>query len=114
MLGTIRTTVTYEQRPYDLSLLVVAGNSPSLLGRDWLMKFWLNCKELFAMSAMSEETLPSILSRLEELFREELGTVKGIQVAIHVESEARPQFFKVRPVPHAIKGKLDRELERLQ
>ena len=114
VLGTVRAIVMYEKRPYDVSLLVVAGDGPSLLGRDWLMKFRLNWKELFAVSARSEETLPSVLSRHEELFREELGTVKGIQVAIHVEPEARPRFCKVRPVPHAIRARLDRELERLQ
>ncbi len=34
--GIIRARVLYKAQQADLELLVVAGNGPSLLGRDWL------------------------------------------------------------------------------
>ena len=42
-----------------------------------------------------------------------LGTVKGMEAAIHIDPEATPLFHKVRPVPFALKEKVEAELERL-
>ena len=114
MLGNIQVAVTYEQQRHDLSLLVVEGDTPSLLGRDWLMKFWLDWKELLTVRATSAATLEQVLERHKEVFKEELGTVEGTKVAIHVNPNARPRFYKACPVPHAIQGKLKLELDRLE
>ena len=36
ILGTITVTVSYKDQVADLNLLVVAGDGPSLMGREWL------------------------------------------------------------------------------
>ena len=114
VLGNIQVAVTHEQQCHDLSLLVVEGDGLSLLGRDWLMKFRLDWKELFTVQATSAATLEQMLECHKEVFKEELGTVEGTKVAIHVEPNAHPRFYKARPVPRAIRGKLELELDRVE
>ena len=44
--GSATVDVTYGSQSQKLPLLVVAGNGPSLLGRDWIQKFSLDLQEL--------------------------------------------------------------------
>jgi hypothetical protein len=46
------------------------------------------------------------------VFREELGTLKGVTVKLHVDPDAAPRFFKPRVVPYAMKSRVEEELER--
>ena len=47
------------------------------------------------------------------VFNEELECVQGMSAKIHVEPGSTPQFCKVRPVPFALCGRVERELDRL-
>lgn len=47
-------------------------------------------------------------------FGRNLGTLKGFKAKICVDPEAHPKFCKARPVPYAMRGLVDKELERLQ
>ena len=47
VLGTINVNVKYEKENKRLSLIVVKGDGPSLLGRDWLMLLKLNWKAIY-------------------------------------------------------------------
>lgn len=58
--------------------------------------------------------LQDILDRHQEIFKAELGTLKGYKAQISVDPKATPRFCKVRPVPYAMYGKVDEELQRLQ
>ena len=58
--------------------------------------------------------MEKLLDRYADLFKEELGRVKGVGVKIHVDESARPRFFRPQPVPFALKGRIEEELERLQ
>ena len=52
---------------------------------------------------------------MKKFFPDELGTVKGLQVKLHVQSEAQPRFFRPRPVPsYALRHRVDEELQRLE
>ena len=57
--------------------------------------------------------LQSLLSKYAELFQEELGTLKGVRVKLVVPENATAKFFKPRPVPYAIRGAIEKDLERL-
>lgn len=48
------------------------------------------------------------------VFSEKLGTFKGIEVRVHVDSHIKPQFFKARSIPFALESKVEAELERLE
>ena len=48
------------------------------------------------------------------MFKDELGKLQGVEAKIYVEEGARPRFEKARPVPFAIREKVEKELDRLQ
>lgn len=58
-----------------LPLLVVAGDGPSLWGKDWLSAIQLNWAHLKQVSAR----LGPLVQKYSEVFQEELGTLKGIE-----------------------------------
>ena len=93
------------------------GSGPSLLGRDWLKEVKLDWKKLFKMN-MDEKQVESRLEKLinpySEVFKDSLGTFTGPKAKIRVEVDAVPKFCKARPVPYAMKGKIEEELKRLQ
>ena len=82
VLGTATVTVGYQDQEEQLSLLVVEGNDPSLLGRDWLHRIRLNWKELHHLQPSPPVTLADVLNQ-----HAELGTVKGRTARIHVDPE---------------------------
>ena len=112
--GSITVTVEYDGQKEILSLLVVAGTGPSLLGRDWLHKIRLDWKSLYRLQAMPSTSLRAVLDRHGEVFRDELGRAKGVTATIQVDPKVRPRFFKPRTIPYALKAKVDQELARLE
>ena len=56
-------------------------------------------------------TLEQVLQQHDEAFN--LGLVKGITVKLHIDSKAVPKFCKARPVPYAMREKVEEEQDRL-
>ena len=48
------------------------------------------------------------------LFADELGPVQGMKAKFHINKDATPKFCKARPVPYALKSKVEDELSRLE
>ena len=112
VLGCINVKVQSKEQEAHLPLLVVKGNGPSLLGRNWLTKLRLNWQEIF--SVRTNHSLESLLKQYEGVFKDELGTLKGIEAKLHVDPQAKPLFYKARTVPFALREKVEQELERLE
>ena len=62
----------------------------------------------------SSHTLLSVLEEHADAFKDEFGKLQGVEAKIYVEEGARPRFEKFRPVPFAIREKVEKELARLQ
>ncbi|XP_028413965.1 uncharacterized protein K02A2.6-like [Dendronephthya gigantea] len=64
----------------------------------------------------AEVKTPSLeeLSKSYSVFNGKLGTVKGITASLKVKDNCQPKFFKLRPVPFALKDKIADELFRLE
>ena len=82
------------------------------------MKCHLNWQKLFTnktecVFSIVNEKLQKILNNYEDVFHPELGTMKGVEVAIDVNPDAKPKFLKAKPVPYVIKNKIETELECL-
>ena len=60
-MGRVTVKVQHRGQEELLSLVVVAGEGPSLLGRDWLSKLKLDWKSIF--STQVQETLQEVLER---------------------------------------------------
>ena len=112
--GILTVDVTYADQTRTLPLLVVAGNGPSLLGRDWLLQIRLDWQSLNNLQPATPTNLETVLSRHTEGFREELGLVKGVAAKLHVDPKIPPRFCKPRTVPFALRDKVNKELERLE
>ena len=58
--------------------------------------------------------LQTILDKHSQIFKEELGTIKGTTAKLHVEESEHPKFYKPRSVPLALNKKVEMELEWLE
>ena len=57
VLGAITVDVQYHKQSATLSLVVVRGSGPTLLGRDWLQKITLNWKGIHQVQT-ADPTIP--------------------------------------------------------
>lgn len=74
-----------------MPLVIVKGAGPCLLGRAWLEEIQLQWSEIkLVQSEMM--TLQQVLSKQEEVFKEELGTLKGTTATLHVPTDATKVF----------------------
>ena len=112
VLGTTEVTVEHNQQVATLPLILTKGTGPYPLGRNWLATLKLDWHRIF--SVRTDRTLQSVLDRYPDVFKDDLGTVKGLKAKIHVDPEATPLYHKARSVPLALKEKIETELERLQ
>ena len=113
VLGQIVVTVTYCEQSHRLPLLVVGGDGASHLGRNWLYKLKVELEKLTIFHTQSASGLEGILANHSELFKDELGLVKGTPVKLHVDASCKPRFFRPCPVPYALRSKVEAELDRL-
>ena len=114
VLGKIEVNVEYGEQKEVLTLIVVKGNGPSLLGRNWLNCIRLDWKRIAAVTAVQDTNLQSLLERYANLFKEDLGTITSYQAKLRIRKDATPRFYKPRPVPFAIKTAIEEELDRLE
>ena len=113
VVGEMHVHVQYGDQTSDLPLLVVRGVGPALLGRDWLQHIRLDWARI-AYSTTSPSALPSLLKRYQDLFKDELGTVKDVTAQLKLKSDASPKFFRPRSVPFAIRDAVGAEIDRLE
>ena len=114
MKGSAQVVVEYGSQRETLDLLVVKGNGPSLMGRDWLLKIRLNWHELMALTTCESPALEAMLAKHAKLFTKELGTIQGINASLLIHEHAKPYFSSPRPFPYAIREKVEKELSRLE
>ena len=110
--GEVWLPVVYGQQKRVLPLIVVDGDGPPLLGRNWLKELQLNWHNIFLVS--KTETLSDILKRHDKVFNKGLGTIKGFKADIKLQDDAKSVFCKARPVPYALRQKVEEELDRLE
>ena len=112
--GTLNMRVQYGQQKQKLVLVVVAGNGPSLLGRNWLKYIRLDWNNIFAIRTAKMRPLNTLLQRYQALFSKEQGQIHPFTVSLHTQPGATPRFFKPRAVPFAIKDAVSKELNHLE
>ena len=98
LVGEAVVRMQYQNQQEDLNLVIVKGNGPSLLGRDCLQKIRLNWAEVHSQNAVSSQ-LEQVLTKHSSLFRDELGSIKGATVKLHIDPYAKPYIFRSCPVP---------------
>ena len=86
----------------------MTGNGPSLLGCDWLKQLKLNWGELFHLNCAATLSLQGELQRHGDVFKEGLDKIKGMEVKIHIEPGAQPQFIQPRTVPLFLRARVEK------
>lgn len=85
--------------------MVVPGAGPNLLGKGWIKYLGMGWEALHRMQGVKNFTLPEALSRHEELFKEELGELKGPPAKIYVAVPSSPKVFQSPASPLCNEGK---------
>ncbi|KFD49780.1 hypothetical protein M513_09375 [Trichuris suis] len=106
----VEVEVQYNGCKCRLPLVVVNGAGGSLLGRDWFEPLGISVLGIHQVQAAQAE---SLLSRYAAVFSEDINAYKGPPVSIELEQGVPPKFLKCRPVPFAIRAKLDDALDNL-
>ena len=115
--GVVSVPVKYGDQEAKLPALVIGGDGPNLIGRDWLKVIRINWSQIFKVEAkqqVANHGLQRVLEEHKEVFQEELGTLNGMEAKIYVDEKASPLYLKARSVPYALKKAVEDELERLE
>ncbi|XP_028174821.1 uncharacterized protein K02A2.6-like [Ostrinia furnacalis] len=110
LLGQVTLSVCYKNKEQNLCIIVAKGKGPNLLGRDWLTPLHISLNINFVCD---NKLIDKIISKHQEVFQDGLGTYRGNPVKIHLKQGMTPKFLKARPVPFAIKDRVEREIDRL-
>ena len=104
--------VKYGDQEAKLPALVIGGDGPNLIGRDWLKVIRINWSQIFKVEAkqqVANHGLQLVLEEHKEVFQEELETLNGVEAKIYVDEKASPLYLKACPVPYALKKRVEDE-----
>ena len=98
-----------------LELIVVAGDRPSLSGKNWLTHLKLDWQQIAWISQLADlnNRLHLLIKKHEEFSKQELRNVNTFVAKLEVCKDAVAKFCKARAVPFMINKAVDQELNRL-
>ncbi len=100
VVGEVRVTVQYSTQHKQLTLYVIKGEGPCLIGREWLRIICLDWKVIGMIAVDQSSTrLSTLLDTNSEIFKDKLETMEGIQAKLTLREGATPRFHRPRPVP---------------
>lgn len=114
-LGYIVVDVSYLSIRKSLELYIIENGGPPLMGRTWIRHLKLDFKDYHCHSLADsniDDCIKSLCKDFPEVFAGGLGTFKS-RMSLHL-ANSNPVFIKARPLPLALRGPVERELERLQ
>jgi len=116
---SVRGEITLTVQKADLNLLgrfVVVDNVRNqlpLLGRDWLQRVRLDWTRLFSgIQSINAVNVESIREEFPEVFKEELGMLKGLEAEIELQPGVSPKFCKPRPIPFSLCTQVEQTLQQ--
>ena len=117
-VGVADVEVECEGKSTKLPIVITPGNTPSLLGRNWLKQLKIDWKRVFDVLKVENqdgrpEELGEVLEKHKAVFSEGLGKLKDYKVNIELKEFAKPRFCKARTVPYALRSRIEEELDRL-
>lgn len=112
--GELKVQVQYGKLTKECSLIVMEGDGPSLMGRDWLLKFRLDWQSIGQVQMQSfQDRLGPMLEKYAEVFSEKPSKIQPFEAKLVLKGEGRPVFCRPRSVPFALKGAIEEELAKL-
>ncbi|XP_031355111.1 uncharacterized protein K02A2.6-like [Photinus pyralis] len=103
-------------------LFIVGDDVDSICGRQWirildLHKRPLNDLEIHEVTvtqANSDELLKSFLKEFGDVFDDKLGRIPTMESNLQMLENTAPKFWRARPVPYALKDRVNAEIDRLE
>ena len=95
------------------NIVVIRGRGPCLLGRDLMGCLDFPEYKIPFSNINKVSNCSFYLKKFPKLFSSELGSLKDREFSIEVDPTVPPKFCKARPVPYALRKKVDLELDRL-
>lgn len=115
--GFIIVNAEYNGKQEMLKLYVVNNGGPPLLGRSWCKKLNINIPvngNTERVNAINvQQIMLKFLNEFPNVFAEGIGTLKKVKAHLMLKENSNPIFVKHRPLPFAMKEKIDKELDRL-
>ncbi|XP_031338139.1 uncharacterized protein K02A2.6-like [Photinus pyralis] len=111
--GYIKVNASYNGISKMLKLYVVDNGGPPLLGRSWCreLEIPILCSSINAITAIDIRN--KLVQEFPNVFAEGLGTLKHLKAKLLLKENTVPVFRKSRPLPFALKEKVNAELDRL-
>ncbi|CAC5415746.1 unnamed protein product [Mytilus coruscus] len=117
-LGCANVKVHYKGEAHVLPLYVVPKGGPPLFGREWLKHIkhdWNEIKEVHGIDQKKTgEVIKDLQNKYKDVFKDELGTIKGIKAKLSLKDNSSLKFIKARTVPFSLSAKVEAELDRLE
>ncbi|XP_017891008.1 uncharacterized protein K02A2.6-like [Ceratina calcarata] len=111
--GILGLTVSHKGKTRWLELFVIPGSSAPIIGRRWLSELEIlqvgSLKLNNIQKLTQSPTVEAIIKEFGEVFSDRLGTYNKAKITLR----AKPIFRKPRPVPYALRTKIEKELNRL-
>ena len=114
VLGEIFCTVSIKTGSKGKGFLTIVNEEgPNLIGRDWIDILNIPVSDWVSQTNDINYSNHPIATIFPKLFEPGLGELKDMKVKIATDTTTSPKFCKARPVPYAIREKVDKELDRL-
>ena len=113
IVGRANVVVSHNSQHVNADVFIVREGKYSLFGRDLLSCMRLNWPLIFGELHRVAPPL-DVFHSFPEIFADELGCISDCIAKIHLREDAIPKCMPSRPVPYAIRAKVDQELDRLE
>ncbi|XP_065356388.1 uncharacterized protein LOC135950789 [Calliphora vicina] len=110
-LGSCNVEVKYGNKTKVIPIIVIKNGGPPLLGRNFLKNFEIKICNLNYSVPMANAQ--QIIGEFKNLFDGSFGLFKGGQAVLKIKDQTIPKFFRPRPLPLAIKDKVEKEIDNL-
>ncbi|XP_061379252.1 uncharacterized protein K02A2.6-like [Danaus plexippus] len=111
VLGQTLVQVKYKNTKFALNIVVGRGVGSNLIGRNWFRQLGITLN--INIIDLDMTGVDKVISKYLNVFKEGLGTYRGNPVDIQVKPNCYPRFLKARPVPYALKERIENEIDRL-
>ncbi|XP_054707489.1 uncharacterized protein K02A2.6-like [Uloborus diversus] len=115
--GEAHVKVRYKNQSSNKKIYLVNEKVSAVFGREWLRSFSLDWKEIKTVYAYKSDSrsnkLVELLQKHEKIFTIGIGKLENFSCRLQMKPGVKPVFFKPRPVPFALKERIEAELVRL-
>ncbi|CAA9999561.1 unnamed protein product, partial [Nesidiocoris tenuis] len=115
--GRVKLSVEFQGKSKILSAFVVEGNYPLIFGRDWMDYFNISFTNVNILKnqdiSIPKSSVGALVVRFANVFSDKVGAIKNYVCSLKLQNDATPVFRKARPVPLALRSKVEGEIDRL-